>query len=466
MLLIKSSISHRKEREYIFEVIFKHFLGLDYTIKYDDRKDICIELLNQSEICMPDILFNMSNNKWLTKESLPKQPLKLWNVRDKLRDCNLVSMEIPIIYGDFQILSQNSPKKNVYYIPLDIFGSVFFMLSRYEELVKHERDKHNRFSAASSLAFQEDFLDRPIVDEYVEILYCLFRFLLGKEIERKYWIGRTEITCDIDNLYDPASTSLLSTSKSFVGDILKRRDFKLGFKRILNYPFSKLGIKKFDPYFTFNWYMNLCERYNKKITFFVLTENTSPFDGDYDIYHKKFLRLLKEIYIRGHNIGLHGSYESYMSYEMLKKQRERLVSALNKAGVPITPRGIRQHYLRWDSSETPSILEKVGFSYDSTGGYADHVGFRYGTSRPFPLWDWKEGKKLSIMEKPLIVMEGTIVDGKYMGLGYSEKTLHIISLLHKRALMYGGNFVILWHNSRLAMEKERNFFKNLISILK
>ena len=67
---------------------------------------------------------------------------------------------------------------------LDIFGSVFFMITRYEEVVKSDRDEYDRFPAAASLAYQEGFLDRPIVNEYLEILWtCMKRLWLasGKE---------------------------------------------------------------------------------------------------------------------------------------------------------------------------------------------------------------------------------------------------------------------------------------------
>jgi hypothetical protein len=48
---------------------------------------------------------------------------------------------IPILYGSPGIVKNN----NHLHLNLDIFGSAFFMLTRYEELVIKDRDQHDRF---------------------------------------------------------------------------------------------------------------------------------------------------------------------------------------------------------------------------------------------------------------------------------------------------------------------------------
>ena len=46
------------------------------------------------------------------------------------------------------------------------------MLSRYEEYVDSSRDVHDRFPAKASLAYKEGFLDQPIINEYIELLFA------------------------------------------------------------------------------------------------------------------------------------------------------------------------------------------------------------------------------------------------------------------------------------------------------
>jgi hypothetical protein len=76
------------------------------------------------------------------------------------------------------------------------------MLTRYEEMVLHERDEHDRFPAAASLASRSGFFDYPIVNVYVEVLWaCLRR--LWPELRRGTRQPRTQISCDVDWPLDP-----------------------------------------------------------------------------------------------------------------------------------------------------------------------------------------------------------------------------------------------------------------------
>ena len=58
------------------------------------------------------------------------------------------------------------------------------MLSRYEEAILKGRDKHDRFPSWISVADKGNFLERPIVNEYLEILWsCLSS--LWNDLKRK-----------------------------------------------------------------------------------------------------------------------------------------------------------------------------------------------------------------------------------------------------------------------------------------
>ena len=53
-------------------------------------------------------------------------------------------------------------KDNIY--PFDIFSAAFYLISRYEEYLPHEKDSHGRFSHTSSLAWRENFIHMPLVN--------------------------------------------------------------------------------------------------------------------------------------------------------------------------------------------------------------------------------------------------------------------------------------------------------------
>jgi len=48
----------------------------------------------------------------------------------------------------------------------DLPAAALFTLARFEETVIGDRDSHGRFPASASIAVKENFLHRPIVDEY------------------------------------------------------------------------------------------------------------------------------------------------------------------------------------------------------------------------------------------------------------------------------------------------------------
>ena len=141
------------ERKYIINVLFDEFLGLNYSLKINDgiiNTDIILE--NGNILVIEDHFFN--------KFKTEKEYLELSNIPSKIEFLNsdLISQEdIPIVFGKNYI---KVLEKSII-CGLDIFASSFFMLTRWEEYVNKERDKHNRFSSKSSLAFKFDFLNRP-----------------------------------------------------------------------------------------------------------------------------------------------------------------------------------------------------------------------------------------------------------------------------------------------------------------
>jgi len=186
-LLVRHPATYREERLYIYHVVFKELLGFDYRLIAEERRDTLItaEGGESQGLVVSDILFQTPQEKWLKPTSLPSQPLEKFNLSQTPADSTYVSPIIPIIYGSklgngSYINVQDSKIE----LGIDIFGSAFFMLTRYEEIVKKDRDEHERFPAIASLAYQEGFLERPIVNEYLEILWWSMK-RLWPNLERK-----------------------------------------------------------------------------------------------------------------------------------------------------------------------------------------------------------------------------------------------------------------------------------------
>ncbi|MFX1452386.1 MAG: polysaccharide deacetylase family protein [Promethearchaeota archaeon] len=415
-------------------------MGLEYHIDFQNRRDVSITDANGKELKLPDIFFQIPKEKWLTQESLPKQPLQIFDLSKTSLDCNLVSPKTPIIYGQ----STNSDFLQLNSLNIDIFGSAFFMLTRYEEMVKWQRDEHGRFPARASLAYQEGFLERPIINEYIEILWACFKRLWPR-LERKKKIFHMLLTHDVDLPFEYLFLSPARLLRRLLGDILISKKPFLAINRSITWSKVKMGNIYDDPLYTFDRIMDMTERNGLRSAFYFISAGEKHrYNQGYNIRHPKIRQLLRNINDRGHEIGLHASYFSYQSSEKIKNELNTLKEVLKEEKIQQEVRGGRQHYLRWEVPTTWQNWEEAGLEYDTTIGFADHVGFRCGLSHEYQAFNLRTRETLKLKERPLIVMESSLID--YMGIDY-ENILQKIMLLKNRCSMFGGNFVLLWHNN-------------------
>ncbi len=457
MIRIKSSHGCKNEREYIFRILLHDFLGFSFELIYEDRSDIELSFEGKN-ISIDDSFFKIAEKKWLDMISMPKVPLEYWTNDVECIDINLVENKVPVLYG-LPSLILNSKGCD---IGIDIFGSCFFMLSRYEELICLDRDKHDRFPAASSVAFQQDFLGRPLVNEYLEILWSCCKYL-WPNIERKPREFQFRVTVDVDQPYNAGVKSLSRQLKQIGGDLLKKKSIKKAFFSAINYFNAKRDDFRFDHQLSmFDWMMDINEKAGNRMDFYFITDHSDEkMDGCYSMDESVIRRLLCRINHRGHSIGLHPSYHTYKSFEQLKKEVSILRRALLEENIQQGIFGGRQHYLRWDPSETARNWASFDMKFDSSLGYAEKVGFRCGTCYEYNLYDLVNRQELSIKERPLIVMEVTLFSASYMGMGVSDEALKCMQKMKKICRSFDGDFVLLWHNSSFPNEKAKNLYHDI-----
>lgn len=167
------------ERRYIIGILFDNFLGLEHRIRVDDQsRDYSIRF-DTSELIIKDAFFGHypEDLSYLAMESLPE---KVSFVKHEFAP----ESDIPVLYGsgEFRVSGKSIQ------CGIDIFASAFFMLTRWEEIVNPERDRHDRFPGEACVAFKNEFLHRPVVNEYVELLWKMLETLGfgGKRKEREF----------------------------------------------------------------------------------------------------------------------------------------------------------------------------------------------------------------------------------------------------------------------------------------
>jgi len=108
--------------------------------------------------------------------------------------------------------------------------------------------------------------------------------------------------------------------------------------------------------------------------------------------------------------------------------------------------GIRMHWLYFDS-QSPATLEKAGFSYDSTVGYNETIGYRAGTTQVF-----KHVEVDRLLELPLHIMDTAMFYPSYMNLS-NDRARGAMQPLIDNVTRFGGVLTINWHDRSLGPER-------------
>ena len=198
-----------------------------------------------------------------------------------------------------------------------------------------------------------------------------------------------------------------------------------------------------DPNWSHRRFAELERRHGHRSTCFVLAAHRDPHDGAApDAYAERRARLVAELDQLGLEVGLHASYTCLADAELIAGERAELARLL---GGPVA--GNRHHYLRLPWHEGIRALDRLGFAYDSTLGHAERPGPRAGLSFPFHPWDVAAAAPLRILELPLVLMDATLAEERYLGLSPEAAWPEVERLLdHLRDV--GGCASVLWHNDR------------------
>ena len=168
-------------------------------------------------------------------------------------------------------------------------------------------------------------------------------------------------------------------------------------------------------------------------TCFFLARQDDPHDGYPTRYRPALPRALERAAAAGIEIGLHASYRA----------REREGAVAEEAALLGRPRGLRHHYLRSAPERLAAELRDAGLRYDSSIGWPSLPGLRAGTPYPYRLWDPLQ-REPGGWELPLVLMDGTLFEPHYLGLGADEAFGQAVSALEPVA-EHGGAAAILWH---------------------
>jgi hypothetical protein len=332
------------------------------------------------------------------------------------------------------------PERSTVRIGFDLFDEVAFLLSQGQP-AENARfptlDTHISLLRAIMVSLGIPFVEVPPVPAGYDFMGCLTH-----DVD---FVGIRDHKCD--------HTMWGFLYRCLVGSLLRALGGRLSWSKCLqnwtaalSLPLVYLGSRD-DFWLEFERYMEI-ERGFGSTFFFIPFKNVAGTLGStpapkrraakYDVarIREQVVKLLEN----GCEVGLHG-IDAWQNLQSAQSEQSRIREITGQLEL-----GTRMHWLYWKES-SPKTLEEAGFTYDSTFGYNDAVGFRAGTTQPFcPL-----GAEC-LLELPLNIQDSAMFYSDRMKLSETEALNACRELIHSMSLS-GGALTVNWHTRSLSPER-------------
>ncbi len=224
------------------------------------------------------------------------------------------------------------------------------------------------------------------------------------------------------------------------------RQLAANWRAAVSLPFVYLGVAK-DFWKTFRRYRELED--GSPSTFFVIPRRNDPGlnatglapsrrAAHYDL--AEIADEIKTLLSQGCEVGVHG-IDAWCDSSKGRFEREAIQTMTGEPEV-----GVRMHWL-YLNEESSVLLERAGFSYDSTVGYNETVGYHAGTTQVFrPL------NAARLLELPMHVMDSALFYPAYMNLKPSQAG-RILAEMLANCVRFGGVLTVNWHDRSIAPER-------------
>ena len=322
------------------------------------------------------------------------------------------------------------------YFGFDVFETLFFYWSRYEEWVyRGETDYKGMMPESQHLLIRHDLEKVPVLD----LLVKAFWQALGIKINS--FASSILLTHDIDHLrkFYENSDYLKKTLGQF-----KRGELK-GFK-VLRQQIKDHKENGTDPYDVYEWMLEK-DKSQEGVIYF-LVGGTTKYDSPIDLKDEIFIKSLSLANERSYQIGIHPSFEASINGSLFSQELKKLEAVLGHKILKS-----RNHYLRFIWPESLDILEKEKVYEDSSLAFAERIGFRCGTGFRYRLYHFEKDRMSDVYETPLVFMDSAFFkEGKGNREGMDERFLKFWKQNKERTQL-----VFNFHNNRFE-ESDRSKF--------
>ncbi len=315
-------------------------------------------------------------------------------------------------------------------IRFDIFSCVFYLLSRYEEYLPHDKDVHGRYKSSNSILSKKEFTFSPIVEIWLnffkEELLKINSTLPFKKHEFEY-----VPTFDIDNAFR----------------YLGRNWFQKPPNIFDSNCLPVLLKQQADPFDIFDKLLEEINKYNLNPIFFFLLSDADKNDSNVSPESEKLHSVIRKMSSK--EIGIHPSYLA--SASNLLQQEKSLLEKITSQTITVS----RQHFLKISFPDYYRTLAETGIEKDFSLSYPDVTGFRAGCSRPFYFFDIEKNESSSLIIQPSCWMDATY---EYYQALNNDEIRRNLSTIFTQIKKINGILVPIFHNDLLAMDKYWGIF--------
>jgi hypothetical protein len=330
--------------------------------------------------------------------------------------------------------------------PFDIFAAIFYLLSRYEEYLPHQKDMYGRYAHENSLAFKEQFLNLPLINIWIEDFK---KALLIKFPNFKPRTSNFEPlpTYDIDEAYSYKHKEWWRSAGAAIKDLLKGKWDKFSLRR------KVLDNQEPDPFDSYDWIDNLHRPHTfKPRYFFLVTGKTGKFDRNI-LPKETALQVLIKQHADKYSIGVHPSWQSGDNSSLIKKEIQTIEHI---ATLKIT--ASRQHFIRFTLPQTFRYLIDAGIKEDFSMGYGSINGFRASVASPFYWYDLEKEETTNLLLYPFCYMEAnSFFEQKFSPAQALEEMRHYYQQVKK----VNGTYISIWHNTFLGTDERFNGWREV-----
>jgi len=326
-------------------------------------------------------------------------------------------------------------------IPFDIFGATFWLIARYEEYLPYKIDKFNRFNFKSSLAYQYNFIEKPLVNKW---LYELKQILLNvnNTLIFKESVYNFVSSIDVDNVYKYKHKGFVRTMAGYVSDFVSKKFESISERT------SVIFKKNKDPFDCYNFLIETHNAYSINSIYFFLLGDYGKNDKNHSATNLQFQTLIKSIADYS-MVGIHPSYGSRENLQQLKVEVNRLSSITHK-----NIRKSRQHFSVLNFPETYQSLLQGGIIEDYSMGYTNCNGFRASYCIPY-IWYSLEDEQITALQiNPYCIAENTLI---YYSKKENKTLMELASPLINEVKKYNGQLISIFHNDTFDYEI-KNFY--------